>query len=353
MHDRRPQLDSLRAVAVTTVLFAHFWMPETELSVWGVRLFFVLSGYLLTGILLAERDAAVASNVAFSKVLKGFYARRLLRIWPAYFAALAIALAGATAAGDTRIWDAVLWHALFASNIYFFVEQQWFPLGHFWSLGVEEQFYIVLPLAVLFIHKPRVGRIFLVSIALAFVYRAAVALTVPGKLDFYALLPFAQMDALGGGALLAWVEHRKREIDWKRLLLWSLPLTLALVAAPFSDPLDFVVVKIVSVIPMVALVAGASAGMQGLAGDLLSSRPTVWIGRISYGIYLYHPLVGAAAKRVGTVLGYQVEDGPFAFLLFSALTILVAMCSWVWLERPLLSLRRYFPRRSAYAGDPK
>ncbi len=139
----RPQLDSLRAFAVLAVLFTHFWRYDSELGELGVRLFFVLSGFLLTSILLRERDRSRELAISRPRLLRDFYARRILRIWPIYYAALfASVLLGAQGIARTFAW-----HALFASNILFFLEQSWTPpeVAHLWTLAVEEQFYLVLP----------------------------------------------------------------------------------------------------------------------------------------------------------------------------------------------------------------
>ena len=107
MQGYRPQLDSLRAFAVAPVLAAHFWLPDLHLSSLGVRLFFVLSGFLLTGILLRERDAAEVNRVGRGAVLFDFYARRILRIWPAYYFAL-IAAVTARSTSAAPSWSSLL-----------------------------------------------------------------------------------------------------------------------------------------------------------------------------------------------------------------------------------------------------
>lgn len=338
----RPQLDSLRALAVSTVLLAHFWLSDLGLSSLGVRLFFVLSGYLLTSILLRERHEAKVSGAGRGTLLSNFYLRRVLRIWPAYYAALAAAVL----AGAHQLKETIAWHALFGSNILFFLEQQWYPpvASHLWTLAVEEQFYLVLPMVILFVPERLLRSLLIAFIATAIVYRGLVSLHVSGTMDFYFLLPIAQLDALGGGALLALIQYQKGPVNWKNLLSWSVPATALLFLLPLPDGIDFTVTPAVQVLAMAGLIAAADAGIGGTAGAILSSRPLVALGRISYGIYLYHIFVAAAFNAGAGMLGYPAFSGPFAFVLFYFLTAIVAAASWFVLEKPALSLRRHFKR---------
>jgi len=344
----RPQLDSLRAFAVTSVLLAHFWLPQTGLSTLGVRLFFVLSGFLLTSILLRERAAAKKSSLPRRKVIADFYARRILRIWPAYYAALIAAVI----LGADQLAETFGWHALFASNILFFVEQRWYPpvTAPLWTLSIEEQFYLFLPLVILFVPAAKLRWLIAACIISAIAYRVAVPLIVAGSLDFYFVLPFAQLDALGAGALLAVIQSSKVDIDWRRLLCWSLPP--AAVVFLFADRvpvvLSFAIAHALYLLPMIAIVAGANAGIGGLAGRVLSAAAIVAIGRISYGIYLYHNFVAAGADQLSASLDLARPEGPLRFLLYFTLTTAMAAVSWLLLERPALSLRRHF--RTSAAG---
>lgn len=337
----RPQLDSLRAFAVAPVLAAHFWLFDLQLSALGVRLFFVLSGYLLTSILLRERSEAEQQDVPRRAVLRDFYVRRILRIWPAYYAALIAAVI----MGAQSVRETFAWHAFFASNVLFFLEQQWFPevTAHLWTLAVEEQFYLLLPLLVLFLPQKLLRPVLLSSIIAAIAYRLAVSLFVEHSIYFYLILPIAQLDALGIGSLLAVVQRTSGPIDWRKLLLWSLPPAAFLYFAPLPARVEIAFGHAIYLLPMVALVAGADAGIGGLAGRVLSARPIVALGRISYGVYLYHMFVAAAVDKFADVLALpRVPDGPFRYLFLFGVTIAVAAASWVGLERPMLALRRYF-----------
>jgi peptidoglycan/LPS O-acetylase OafA/YrhL len=345
----RPQLDSVRAFAVLSVLINHFW-TETELGVLGVRLFFVLSGYLLTGILLSERAEAERSRVPRPLVLRDFYARRILRIWPAYY----VALITAVLVGEQGMAKTFAWHALFASNILFFLEQAWKPgeSAHLWTLSVEEQFYLLLPLALLFVPMRQVRALLIGCIIAAIAYRAAVAALVSGTLDFDNLLPVASFDALGAGALLAAIQHRSGPIHWKRLIAWSLPLAVLLDFGSHSNALSSVLVPAVYILPMVGLIAAADSGVPGWGNVILGNRMLIGLGRISYGVYLYHLFVAAAADTLAAHLGYARLLGAPRLIVFTGLTIAVAIASWLIVERPALSLKRHFRRSGPQAFVP-
>jgi peptidoglycan/LPS O-acetylase OafA/YrhL len=342
MQGYRPQLDSLRAIAVSAVLYCHFWSIDTEFAELGVRLFFVLSGFLLTRILLTESGEARDREIPRGRVLFDFYIRRILRIWPAYY----FVLIAAVVLGATSVERTFAWHAFYSTNILVFLESDWYPVmtGHLWTLSVEEQFYLVLPLVVLFVPRKALMPLLIGSIAVAVFSRGVVCL-LGVRRDFFPVLPIAQLDALGGGALLALVQHQKQRINWKRLLAWSLPPAILLDIFHTYSAVHFTFVTAAYVLPMVAVVSAADAGISGWPGKVLSSPLLVTMGRISYGIYLYHLFIAAGADSFMTRTGeVPFAPGPARFLVLSSLTILTAIVSWLLIERPALSLRRYFRR---------
>ncbi len=341
----RPQLDSLRAFAAIAILFAHFWIGgstlATPVGLLAVRLFFVLSGFLLTSILLAERDEASRRGIARERLLRNFYARRILRIWPAYYLAIGAALLF----GAAGVAATFAWHALFGSNILYFLEGAWDPvlLSHLWTLAIEEQFYLVLPLVVLFLPRSLLRPVLVGGIAAALLFRFIVAALFDGPHVFYSALPLAQLDALCGGALLAEILAGGRTVKWKPLLAWSLPAALVLNLLPLPEIINYPLVPAAYVIAMIAAVAAAQQGVGGMAGAVLGNRALIAMGRISYGVYLYHVLVWGAANAVQRSLGYEpLHYGFVSFVIWSSLSIAVATASWFLVERPALSLRRRF-----------
>jgi peptidoglycan/LPS O-acetylase OafA/YrhL len=339
----RPQLDSIRAIAVTAVIYSHFWNRESAVGELGVRVFFLLSGFLLTGILLDEREQRPDKGDRW-RLLGRFYLRRILRIWPAYFLTLAI-LATTNARG---ILDTLPWHLFFATNILFVVTQSWYPsiTDHLWTLSVEEQFYLGLPFLLLFIQRSRIRYFLIGLIVLALLFRL-VALSLRGDPGIFFILPIAQFDALAGGALLALIQRQRGPINWVRLLGWSLPLALIASWVPLPVWIGFPFVEAVRLLPVAAILAGCSAGIGGPVGAVLGNRWLVAMGRISYGIYLYHPLTAGAYVRASPYFGLpEFAYGPGGFLIDLVGTILVASISWVAIERPALALKHRWGGRN-------
>ena len=302
----RPQLDGLRACAVAGVLFSHFWVKESGAGHMGVRLFFVLSGYLITSILLRE-------GLTFS-----FYLRRAARLWPAFYMALLVAWALDL---DAIRWS-WKWHALQLSNVFLARHASWliaWPIDHLWSLNVEEQFYLVWPIVIGLTPRRFIVPLLWLVAFVAPAYRFVVTD------EFLNLLPFASLDALAAGGLLAVTSWR---LGW--LGLAASPLVVFGIlgdAAPWRSQ----VIEIGTLLTFCALVQKASDGFTGLTGEVLGSRLMIGLGKISYGIYLYHLFVMAAFYR----FGWPYAAGPPTFLSCSITTIIIAWFSYRFVERPL------------------
>lgn len=337
-----PQLDGLRAIAVGGVVYSH-WVPSKyhfglPLGSAGVQLFFVLSGFLITRILLGCRRY---NNPIES--LRAFYARRVLRIFPLFYATIfAAALINIHPVRET-----LLWHLTYASNIYFLSIQSWNgPISHFWSLAVEEQFYLLWPAVVLFLPPAylRLSVIGLITIGIA--SRFLLPIILP-SCDFLYVLPNANFDALGLGALLAFVlAKRFRSIPIGRFV-WSIPLFgLSLlirklqVPAPFLDELQ----NLFMLGGFVWLIENATWGFQGWGKKLLEMPLLLYLGRISYGVYILHNFASTPVSFVTHKLGLEwLNNGITGFALLSIFTVAGASISWHFLEKPLVKLKRFFP----------
>ncbi|RWG61178.1 MAG: acyltransferase [Mesorhizobium sp.] len=354
------QLDAVRAVAVTLVLYAHFLAPNgtSFLGHLGVRLFFVLSGFLITRLLLDARDGnAFASGPA----LRAFYARRVIRIFPPYFAVQALVWLTNLEQSSSSL----AWHALYLSNFWYALRNDWNPwlLCHFWSLSIEEQFYLAWPLIVLLAPRRRIEAITIGVILFSFAYRFYWPLTANPALA-RDLLPPASMDALGCGALLAVRRARSADVPrWMRLGWPAFAVVFLLVVWSDPGPANsawewghWALVQVLPLVPLVAIVAACSNGLGGRLGKLAELPPLLFLGRISYGVYLYHPILLAYAVKAQPWIPLNVsEQGPGRFLVAGAATLLVASLSWALFEKPLNSLKRYFPyvarSRAGMAGE--
>jgi peptidoglycan/LPS O-acetylase OafA/YrhL len=305
----RPQLDALRTFAVSGVLVSHYWLRESPVGHFGVRLFFVLSGFLITSILL-QRGSTWA-----------FYGRRAARLWPAFYLCLAFALLFSQS-GYGASWQ---WHAAQLTNVFLSRHGTWnlpWPASHLWSLNVEEQFYLVWPLVIAATPRKMLPVILSCIIAVGPLYRI-----VAGALELnevaLAALPPASLDALGAGALMAvWPSG---VVYWLGAACASVLLILTFVLN-FDGPWSRELIEFVLVPVFCALVLGAYRG---------TFRPLQWmplpaLGRISYGIYLYHLPVLALAIRLGVP-----ANGPFTLIICSTMTAMIAWLSYRGVERPI------------------
>ena len=298
--DYRPQFDSLRGLAVACVLFSHFWFPISCLGTLGVLVFFVLSGFLITSILLEHPG------------LGAFYKRRALRLLPAFY----IAVLSAIALNLPGMRDTWPWHVFQATNIYFAVQGNWsgpWMTAHLWSLNVEEQFYAIWPL-ILKLPRRWLPWAFAGVALLAPIYRNV----APG---FWSdITPMASFDALGAGALLVLFPRRVVYLGFA-----AGPLVLSGLLWP-ADWNGFTTLG--SVALAAALVLAARNGkLTWIERPLL-----IWLGKISYGVYLYHLFVWAIVQHF---TGRFDAAGWQAMLVCSVLTIAVATLSYRFIERPL------------------
>jgi len=332
-----PQLDTLRAIAVLCVLYSHYWEESSIAGSVAVRLFFVLSGFLITDILLCARTAAGALTTP-PRHFVHFFVRRALRLWPAYYLILGAMLL----LNIQHIRAVAPWHLFFASNILFAMRGDHIPwiAAPWWTLGVEEQFYLVWPFVILLPPRAWLKWLAGAAVLVGTMWHVAMARMGNDSLAAYYLLP-ASLDALGGGAALA--------LAWRRVSLRPLYIAGALALLPLAALARIGSfgweAEALSVMSMAALVAACAEGIGGRAGVLLGWRPLRLLGRISYGVYLYHMAVLAAFFALLDRYPTMPRYGPATFVLCGTAVIALAVLSWLLVERPVNRLKRRFPLR--------
>jgi peptidoglycan/LPS O-acetylase OafA/YrhL len=348
----RGDIEGLRGVAVLLVVFGHVtgW-PRGGFI--GVDVFFVLSGFLITGILLGCRERLEASETGRRFYVGRFYARRFLRIFPVYYALL-VAL---FIVDFERVRELAPWLFTYTTNLKIAFDGEWIGnIGHLWTLAVEEQFYLLWPWLILFL-----PRRWLVPALLAIIASGPISRAILSAIDLdgvrVGLFPrgtftFAAWDSLGIGALTAVLARSSSaSSDLLARLRRRLPAIVGLALVGLA--IDYYVLPIVawSVIgdvPMAAifawLVLAADRGFGGLGGRVLGWWPLVAVGTISYGVYLFHPFVTVLLERVGRRVGLDLAPPGFVpFLATLAVTILVAAISWRLFEKPINDLKRLVP----------
>lgn len=328
----RPDVDGLRAIAVMLVLNFHAFPAVMPGGFVGVDVFFVISGFLITGIVARELD-----QERFS--LLTFYARRIRRIFPALLAVLAASLALGwlfmLPALYTQLGIDVAASAGFLANIalllqsgYFDVESARKPLLHLWSLGIEEQFYLAWPLVLMWAARKRWSIVTVAATLGIGSFVLNVALIGPRPVAaFY--LPFTRAFELLLGAVLAcgWdrLDQGRRASDFRA---WVGVALIAAAAGLLDKTSAFP--GWWAMLPVGGAALLVSAPQSWLCRTVLASPPLVWIGLISYPLYLWHwPLLvfGALIKLQPLTL----SERELILLLSTAL----AWATYAWIERPI------------------
>ena len=355
-----PQLDALRALAVAAVAWSH-WAPHEmhggiPWGPYGVKLFFVLSGFLITSILLDCRTAGEESPGGAWFALRSFYVRRFLRLMPLYYVTLLLA----ALCSVKPVRETLGWTLSYTANFYFFQRGGWNGvISHFWSLAVEEQFYLVWPLLIMFLPtrwlKPAVISTVVAS-AGAWLVLAILSIHSPVMVT----LPVLCCDALGLGALLALLpEAASRERLATLALRIGLPCWLAaegLSRLGVNHSLLFWLQQETVLLVFLWMIQRASVGFTGPIGRLLENRALVGLGTISYGLYILHnfaPTMLVSLARMLDLPRWATRGLPNRIVLLSALTIALAWASWQVMEQPIQGWKRFFPyRRKKVAAAP-
>lgn len=330
----RADIDGLRAVAIVPVLMCHAGVFGFGGGYVGVDVFFVISGFLISRFICAELERGRFS-------LTGFYERRIRRIFPALIAVLlAVSLAASCLLLPQDLAPygrSLAATSLFASNL-FFAKSGYFtpaadelPLLHTWSLAVEEQFYIVYPLFLWAVYRreSKVALALIVTLALASLVSAQDLLMAHRDAAFY--LPFTRAWELALGCMLAMTriapQTRRRTRDAAGITGLAM---IACAVVLYSDATTFPgVAALLPCIGTALVIWAGSHGRRNLVGDILTWRPFVLTGLISYSLYLWHwPLL--------TFVSYFSVPEPSALAKSAALaaSYVLALATWRWIERP-------------------
>ncbi|WP_175539607.1 acyltransferase family protein [Nocardioides exalbidus] len=330
-------MDGIRAIAATLVLLFHARIPGFANGGIGVDVFFTLSGFLITGILLSSvrRIGGVDYRV--------FYLRRALRLFPAYVAVVVAAVLADVVIDSGGTLKGALFSAFYVAN--------WAvgglgvglgALGHTWSLSIEEQFYIGWPIVLVFLTRVARGRRDLLAILISMLVMASyllAAILLAGGVSaslVYNATPTRAVELLAGALLAVLIEgRRQRYASLSRSAMgWVSILLLVLVGSWGSLSLE---TDILLVWPVVALLTcGTITAVHRTAGSLhrvLASKGFVEVGKRSYGLYLWHfPIFTTIDAEAG------LDTWP-PRLLAMALTAVIVPLSYRYIEQPFLALK--------------
>jgi peptidoglycan/LPS O-acetylase OafA/YrhL len=364
---RVPALDGVRGLAIGLVLVYHFFafakpggalsrvlVGAADLGVSGVDLFFLLSGFLITGILLDTRSRP--------RYFRNFYVRRALRIFPLYYGVLIAIFVvaprlGASSAGSFPLLrQAEPWAWLYAVNVFSSTHGPWAHsyLDHFWSLSVEEHFYFVWPLVVLWLgENPR--KFFRAALILAGLSRGA--RLVADLAGVYPVatysLTFFRLDCLClGGAVAAavrdpaakaWLSAKARSFAYAGVAL--LVASYGLLAWKPCPPVVAEHAQSLGLIGVFLFLVVSAAGPATASTRLLASAPLRFLGKYSYGLYVFHAFVSQYFRmhgtdvRLGNALGSHFLGLTLESVAGIGVSILIALVSYHLIERRCLALK--------------
>lgn len=353
-----PALDSLRAWAVLMVIFEHYFqnlLPSychfISFGGLGVGIFFTLSGFLITTILLEEKKV----KTSFIYKLKKFYFRRFLRLFPIYYVTILVAF---FVFPVLNIKENIWYYLTYTTNFRIFQTGNWEKVGHFWSLAVEEQFYIVWPFIVILLDYKQLKIVIICCILIGILFKIYFGVIENTNEKFYWILTPFNFDLLGFGALLAWLRVYK-PMFWSRIL--ELPIRFWLLFVAFLGVLIVSYLfdnhSIINWLLFYHFTAFFALAWIVIAFSrvkwplLLHNKVFNYLGRMSYGMYVYHlPIMGLwgfnskwfQAKGLDYQFVYWF-DNPFIVACCCLLTTFVVSLFSYWLvEWPINQLKKRY-----------
>jgi len=350
------QLDGLRGLAILSVLIHHF---EVHMPLWldwgpvGVRLFFLLSGYLITLSVWKIIQPDLAAG-ALWKGIGSFHLKRAVRLLPVLYLMLFVGVL----MGLPEIQEGFVWHAAFLTNFYTLAQDEWpGAASHLWSLSVQEQFYVFWPFLLIVVPRRILPWTLLGLVLFAFGYRYYCWSTDASVLMRWLMLP-GVIDSFAMGSLVACWKSAGQPFSitkgWTRHA-WMLAAIAAYCGARVlrlltfpseSPPAWLAIVESLENFALAWVLLRTVAGWNGWLGALLSNRWLCYIGKISFGLYIFHVLIHVAFSPWLTTFG--ILDSRARAIILILGTLGVASISWHSMEAPLSALmkRRRTPRKN-------
>lgn len=359
------QFDSVRAFAVFIVILSH-WAPKEIVTIRaiggiGVDIFFVLSGFLITRILLSQKTILEEDKLKSSKLLSigKFMIRRSLRIFPIYYLTIIVLYFGVKLLPNPISTD-WKYYVLYMQNFKYYFTQS-YPGGkvfHFWSLAVEEQFYLIWPWILFYINKKYIRVLMLSGIILGTLSSLFFPL-IPGKEILSPVLTICCLQAFCLGGLLAYWSLKGNiviENNYTKLKLYAIVASVSFFSIKFFIPNFIYVDRLLIATISTFILASILLNKLKKFKLILENRALIFIGKISYGIYIYHNFIPVSLYAIFHLLKKQsffstellsyINFAQNNFIVFNVLCflilIVIAYTSFKFIETPFLKLKNYF-----------
>ena len=347
------QLDGLRFFAVIAVFFHHICPYEKpfglDLGFFGVNLFFVISGFLITEILIREK----IKKTSILKTLKIFFTRRVLRIFPLFYLYIFICFLIV----PSQTIEYLNWLLTYTINFWITIKNElafWY-FTHLWSLSVEEQFYLFWPFLIMFVPMKRLKWMFILMILGAVVLRFVTTLSITGfDLFNYTMLP-TSLDCFGAGALLAYLKEFK-PIQLNKILKYKYFIILGILIYALNNTFCPTLTQqsfnrlLTAFVSFYLVGISVTIMFKNISKKILENKIIRYFGRISYGMYVYHLLAwGTFGKYFSTFWEHLnsfistelLSKSFFEFIFISICTILISIVSYELFEKRFLNLKKY------------
>lgn len=351
--DYIPQFDSIRAIAVLLVII-HHWLPKDSIlnflpnGALGVNTFFVLSGFLITGILLKAKKQVEAKKVKRGLAFKNFYIRRTLRIFPIYYLLLCILLF----LNHPEIKQNGIYYFTYTSNYLFYYGEFYSSLAHLWSLAVEEQFYLIWPLLILLVNRNLLP--YLIALFVIIGISSNYILTEHGW--WVQLTPPACFDAFAIGAFLSYLLLYRGDIIEKIQPVY--PWVFFAVLTMFSLGVfgySFLPSRTThALLAVVILYYCLFKNNNKAVNYILNNKLLIRIGKISYGVYLYHLFIPElwaeltekfATWNIDLFFNNAMPEAlkpTWLFIQHFSFLMVICVISWKFIEKPINNLKKRF-----------
>jgi len=339
-------LNGIRAIAVFFVIISHrfpedHFLKSFPLGSYGVDVFFVLSGFLISRGLFFQVQSQTGNFYSNVQILKNFFLKRCIRIFPVYYTLLLFLFLTKGIIGN-NFRENILWYVFYGANYLNYIENKWFgALAHLWSLSVEEQFYILFPILLIFIFRKRI----LILLTIFIITGTLYPFFISGNSS---ILTLSCINAFGIGGLLAYIEIYKKSFVfsfYRYTFFLSVPILLLILVHNLYITIPFFPERLaISVIAIFIITQCLIKPDSIFVCKILNNKFLNFIGIISYGVYLYHNIVPKYWNFVLFKFNIKLNNNQFSyieFILQTSFIIILSYLSWILLEKPILNLKKY------------